>query len=134
MYNSSEFSGKIFNEICKVLPETTCRGFSKDCGMSEGYFGSIQSQKLPISTQALVFLLENLEVKKQAMSYSGKLVQMEKVKDIQQMITNEIAVRSNNEANATHGTIRKMLYEAICRRAEENFNPYSSAPPISIGF
>lgn len=131
---SNDFSNQLYAQIIKILPDTTSRSFSRDCGMSEGYWGSIQSQKLPISTQALIHLLEALEHKKSVSRYNNNTRHMDAIKRIQATITEEIANRSEREAKATKGTIRKMLYEAMMKRAEERFDPFSSAPPISIGF
>ena len=61
---SNDFSNQLYAQFIKILPDTTSRSFSRDCGMSEGYWGSISSQNLPISTQALIRLLEALEHKK----------------------------------------------------------------------
>ena len=131
---SNDFSNQLYAQIIKILPDTTSRSFSRDCGMSEGYWGSIQSQKLPISTQALIHLLEALEHKKSVSRYNNNTRHMDAIKRLQATITEEIANRSEREAKATNGTIRKMLYEAMMKRAEERFDPRSSAPPISIGF
>ena len=102
--------------------------------MSEGYWGSISSQQLPISTQALVHLLEALEVKKLASQYRNNTRHAEAITRLQSDITEEIANRSEKDTKATNGVVRKMVMEALMRRAEENFNPYSSVPPISIGW
>ena len=131
---SNQFNEEIYNKIIRVLPDTTSRSFSRDCGMSEGYWGSISSQQLPISTQALVHLLEALEVKKLASQYRNNTRHAEAITRLQSDITEETANRSEKDTKATNGVVRKMVMEALMRRAGENFNPYSSAPPISIGF
>lgn len=131
---SNDFSNQLYAQFIKILPDTTSRSFSRDCGMSEGYWGSISSQNLPISTQALIRLLEALEHKKTIFNYTNNTCHIDAIKRLQATITEEIANRSEREAKATNGTIRKMLYEAMIRRAEERFDPFSSAPPISIGF
>ena len=59
----TKFSQTLYEQICFAFPSTTARTFSKDCGMSEGYWGSTQAQQLPLSTKALINLANTMDMK-----------------------------------------------------------------------
>lgn len=49
-----EFERTLFEKVREAFPKTTARTFSRDCGKSEGYYGSIIAQQQRISTCALI--------------------------------------------------------------------------------
>ena len=57
------FTKQLFEMTSMALPEVTARKFSRYLGKSEGYYGSVSSQNLDISTNSLLFLSEILEHK-----------------------------------------------------------------------
>ena len=59
----TNFSQTLYEQICIAFPSTTARTFSKDCDMSEGYWGSTQAQQLPLSTKALINLANTMDMK-----------------------------------------------------------------------
>jgi hypothetical protein len=50
------FTKQIYEKTSMALPDVTARTFSRYCGKSEGYYGSISSQNLDISTNGLLYL------------------------------------------------------------------------------
>ena len=83
------FTKQIFDMASMALPDMTTRTFSRYCGKSDGYYGSITAQSLPLSTDALIHLAE-------------VLTQMQKIKPGQAldaalvMIAEEVAQRMQN--------------------------------------
>ena len=59
----TNFSQTLYEQICIAFPSTKTRSLSKDCGMSEGYFASTQSQLLPLSTKALTNLANTMDMR-----------------------------------------------------------------------
>ena len=57
---------------CIAFPSTTTRSFSKDCGMSEGYFASTQSQLLPLSTKALTNLANTMDMRANIVAHTDR--------------------------------------------------------------
>ena len=53
----------IYELTQKAIPDMTVRRFSRYCGKSEGYYGSLIAQNLDISTNALIHLAEVLTYK-----------------------------------------------------------------------
>ena len=58
--DTMSFEKDLFNQIKAAIPTMNVRRFSKYCGKSDGYYGSITAQALPISTNALLHLAEML--------------------------------------------------------------------------
>lgn len=117
------FTKQLFEMTSMALPEVTARKFSRYLGKSEGYYGSVSSQNLDISTNSLLFLSEILEHKNSASPNK-------KITEIQSMIALEIANRvqridSQNEA------VRKLVIRSIAKVYMESDNNYT-APPIVI--
>lgn len=119
----------IFEAVQLALPDTTCRMFSELCGMSEGYWGSIQAQDLELSTDALLHLAEMLEYKKEI---GGRCVDIVGVRKAQELIANEVARRSER-LSFTNERVRQMVLAAMARRsvvADQAFN----LPPVILGW
>ena len=58
------FTEELYQHISSLYSGMTVRGFSKLCGKSEGYFGSMKAQNLELATSAITNLLEELEQRK----------------------------------------------------------------------
>ncbi len=107
------FTQRLFEQVCEAMPNTTARTFSRDCGKSEGYYGSLTAQKLPISTNALMCLVEVLECRKELMRdmTPGRLASIETA---QQMIADEIAQRMQT-IECDNLAVRKIITGAVAR-------------------
>ena len=105
------FPQQLYRSIAEALPGTTTRIFSRYCGKSEGYYGSICAQNLPISTNALICLAEVLgqiiTVKKSFQPRTAMSLQV-----VQQMIADEIARRTQN-LQIGNLQVRKMVLRAV---------------------
>jgi hypothetical protein len=106
------------------LPDITARSFSRYCGKSEGYYGSISSQNLDISTNGLLHLSEVLESKKATNPNKH-------ITETQKLIADEIA-RRMQAVDAGNLAIRKLVLRAIAQTYMADGREYS-APPIVIG-
>ena len=133
----NNFSQTLYEQICIAFPSTTARTFSKDCDMSEGYWGSIQAQKLPISTKALNSLANTMDMKANIVAHTDGNNHKRKqlVQNIKQMIADEIAVRQTTANISSNHNLRRMILESVSKIAERRSETYvNSAPPISVGF
>ena len=120
------FEQTLYEQVRQVLPNTTTRTFSRDCGMSENYLCSIQSQGLRLSTPALLHLAEVLE-------YRRNLGQTQKpVERVLQMLADEIAVRSNRISSRSF-TVQRLVTKAIAAAAYKR-DCALNLPSISMGW
>jgi hypothetical protein len=120
------FEQKLYEQVRMVLPNTTTRTFSRDCGMSANYYCSLQSQCLPISTAALLHLAEVLE-HRQALEQTVKPVSA-----VLQMLAEEIALRRNNISSGSF-TVQRLVTKAIAAAAFQR--DYAvNVPTISMGW
>ena len=119
------FEQRLYEQVRQVLPNTTTRTFSRDCGMSENYLCSIQSQGLQLSTAALLHLAEVLE-------HRRTLGQTQKpVERVLQMLADEIAVRSNRISSSF--TVQRLVTKAIAAAAYKR-DCAVNVPSISMGW
>lgn len=118
------FTKQIFDMASMALPDMTTRTFSRYCGKSEGYYGSISAQKLPISTNSLLYLSEVLEHKKVESPNKH-------ITELQLMIAQEVARRMQS-LDTQNMAVRKMVIRAIAQTYMDGDREYS-APPILIG-
>jgi len=58
------FTEELYQHISSLYSGMTVRGFSKLCGKSEGYYGSMKAQNLELATSAITHLIEELEQRK----------------------------------------------------------------------
>ena len=120
------FEQRLYEQVCQVLPNTTTRTFSRDCGMSDNYLCSIQSQRLRISTAALLHLAEVLE-------HRRTLAQTQKpVETVLQMLAEEIAQRSN-QISSNSFTVQRLVTKAIAAAAYKR-DCAVNVPTISMGW
>ena len=111
----------------------TVRGFSKLCGKSEGYFGSMKAQNLELATSAITNLLEELEQRKMmfiSMNVSAK--QITELRDVQLFIADEIAARHHKCSENQNIKIRHILLEAVSNLADQELANRTPAP-VFIG-
>lgn len=119
------FTQKLFEQVCEAVPNTTARTFSRDCGRSEGYYGSITAQKLPITTNALMCLAEVMECRKELMRDMTPR-KLAKIEEVQQVIATEIAWRMQN-IDCNNLIVRKLITSAVAKaiatRDQHNYPP-----------
>jgi hypothetical protein len=109
------FTHQLYRHISDALPETTTRSFSRYCGKSEGYYGSICAQQLQLSTNALIYLAEILE-QLIALRYSDQASTRKKLRQAQQLIADEIAQRTQS-FDIDNLPVRKMIISAVATAA-----------------
>jgi len=108
---------ELFEDLKEIFPGTTCRSFSRLCGMSESYYGSILAQNLAISTNALLHLAELLEHKKY-LSTDMTPRRITQIQMVQEKIADEIAQRAHR-IDSGNLKVRKMLIAALARISVE---------------
>jgi hypothetical protein len=120
------FEQKLYEQVRMVLPNTTTRTFSRDCGMSANYYCSLQSQCLAISTAALLHLAEVLE-HRQALEQTSQPIDT-----VLCMLAEEIALRRNNISSGSF-TVQRLVTKAIAAAAYQR--DYAvNVPTISMGW
>jgi hypothetical protein len=117
------FTKQLFEMTSMALPEITARTFSRYLGKSEGYYGSISSQNLDISTNSLLFLAEVLD-------HKNSLSQNKRITDLQSMSAQEVAGRMQ-KLDTENEVIRKLVIRSVAKTYMERDQLYS-APPILI--
>lgn len=117
------FTRELFERTTNALPGTTAREFSRYCGKSEGYYGSISSQDLEISTSGLIYLAGLLHAK-------NSIEPNEKIRQVLAMITNEVADRTKR-IQCENEAVRRMMIKAVAHAYMQGSSDYS-APPIVI--
>lgn len=122
------FTQQLFEQISIALPNTTTRSFSRLCGKSEGYFGSINAQQLPISTNSMIYLAEIIE---HMIDITPSQQNTQKLRQVQQMIANEIAQRTHN-LDIENLPVRKMIISAVAHAAYMRDHQFN-LPAIILG-
>ena len=117
------FTKKLYKKTAEALPEITARTFSRYCGKSDGYYGSISSQNLEISTNSLLYLAEILQ-------YRNGLAPCRKIQAALNLIANEVARRLQPVETKSHA-VRDMIIKAVANAYMERESLYD-APPIII--
>lgn len=125
----SDADEAIFEAVQEALPNVTCRTFSGYCGMSEGYWGSLRAQGLELSIDALINLAENLEARKELLSYG---VRIDLIDDAHALIVEEIATRQERLSHISK-RLRNMIVNVMAQRAIKEDQQYS-LPPIIFGW
>ena len=120
------FEQTLYEQVRQVLPNTTTRTFSRDCGMSENYLCSIQSQGLKLSTAALLHLAETIEHRK-ALGQTQKPIE-----GILKLLADEVAVRTNN-INSASITVQRLITKSIATAAYQRDCVHNLAP-ITMGW
>lgn len=119
------FTNDLYGKIKAAVPDMTVRRFSRYCGMSEGYYGSITAQALPLSTNALIHLAEvltHMQQIKPSHALDAALV----------MIAEEVARRMQN-INSSNWTVRQMIVKAVAKVQVSRVDSDLAPLPIVLG-
>lgn len=127
------FTEELYQHISSLYSGMTVRGFSKLCGKSEGYFGSMKAQNLELATSAITNLLEELEQRKMMfISMNASAKQITELRDVQLFIADEIAARHHKCIENQNLKIRQMLLEAVSNLADRELDNRTPTP-VFIG-
>ena len=127
------FTEELYQHISSLYSGMTVRGFSKLCGKSEGYFGSMKAQNLELATSAITHLIEELEQRKMMfISMNASAKQITELRDVQLFIADEIAARHHKCSENQNIKIRHMLLEAVSNLADQELANRTPAP-VFIG-
>ena len=86
-----DFEQDLYTEIKVIFPTLSVRGMSKLLGKSPGYWSSISAQRMPVSNNSLVHLLDALECQKLLGSLGDR--KSCQISLVQQRIVNELSAR-----------------------------------------
>ena len=127
------FTEELYQHISSLYSGMTVRGFSKLCGKSEGYFGSMKAQNLELATSAITNLLEELEQRKMMfISMNASAKQITELRDVQLFIADEIAARHHKCSENQNIKIRHMILEAVGNLAYRELDNRTPTP-VFIG-
>ena len=127
------FTEELYQHISSLYSGMTVSGFSKLCGKSEGYYGSMKAQNLELATSAITNLLEELEQRKMMfISMNASAKQITELRDVQLFIADEIAARHHKCSENQNIKIRHMLLEAVSNLADQELANRTPAP-VFIG-
>ena len=115
----------IYELTQKAIPDMTVRRFSRYCGKSEGYYGSLIAQNLDLSTNALIHLAEVL-------TYKQTHTPCREIKQALITITEEIADRMQH-INSGNIAVRRMIIKAVAAVQMRNDGDHYTALPVLIG-
>lgn len=124
------FTHQLYEQLSQALPDMTTRRFSRYCGKSEGYYGSITSQSVPISTNSLIHLAQCIEqvIVQRVTPESATARQLRR---IQQMIADEIALRTH-DLSIANLSVRRMIIGAVAKAAYRHDHHYN-LPAVILG-
>ena len=117
------FTQQLFEMTSMALPDVTARTFSRYLGKSDGYYGSISSQNLDISTNSLLFLAEVLD-------HKNTISPNKRITELQSMIAQEVA-RRMQKLDTENEVIRKLVIRSVAKTYMERDQLFN-APPILI--
>ena len=127
------FTEELYEKISNLYVGMTVRGFSKLCGKSEGYYGSMKAQNLELATSSITNLLEELERRKMMfISMNASAKQIGELRDVQLFIADEIAQRHHKCSENQNIKIRHMLLEAVSNLADRELDNRTPTP-VFIG-
>jgi hypothetical protein len=124
------FTEELYEKISNLYVGMTVRGFSKLCGKSEGYYGSMKAQNLELSSSAISYLMEGIEEGKMAAPASTQFITQ--LTDVQLFIANEIAIRHHKCSENQNIKIRHMILEAVSNLADREIDNRTPTP-VFIG-
>lgn len=124
------FTRNIFEEMKAIDPNTTNKSFSFRCGMSEGYYASVTSQGYDLSDEAVINLLEWIEIEKIALGKSDRngYRKIEKFSAIQKSLANELAMRAHNQRQSSNKHIRSLVLGAFANLYDEKLGLNEGVP------
>ena len=85
------FEQELYEAVGRAFPGLTVRSMSKLLGKSSGYWSSVTSQNLPLSTDALTHLSEVIECQQIMCRLDSRRGQ--KLADAQQLICDQLSAR-----------------------------------------
>jgi hypothetical protein len=129
-YNKMTFTEELYQHISSLYSGMTVRGFSKLCGKSEGYYGSMKAQNLELATSAITHLIEELEQRKMAAPASTQFITQ--LTEVQLFIADEIAARHHKCSENQNIKIRHMLLESMSQLADRELDNRTPTP-VFIG-
>ena len=105
------YTKQIFNEMKAIDPNITVREFSYRCGKSEGYYGSLISQELELSDEAIINLLETLEMWKLilAKTSNNSVDKIYRISNVQKNLTRELAKRTSTNHSTQNNEVRELI-------------------------
>jgi len=109
------YTKQIFEEMKAIDPNITVREFSYRCGKSEGYYGSLISQELELSDEAIINLLETLEIWKMILGKTpnNSVDKIHRIGDVQKNLTIELAERTSTNHNTPNNQVRNLIIKAV---------------------
>ena len=124
------YTKQIFNEMKAIDPNITVREFSYRCGKSEGYYGSLISQKLELSDEAIINLLETLEMWKliSVKTPNNTVDKVHQIDDVQKNLTTELAERTSTNHNTLNNQVRNLIIKAVVNLYQSKTNADTSIP------
>ena len=119
------FNDELYEAVCSIWPKTSVRSFSKILGRSTGYWSSIKSQNLRLSTGSLMNLVNTLEMQILIAKHAEMQRQM---RDLQRKISAELAQRFIEQVEAD-----ELVLEELKQLANSNGQAsFSSSLPMPI--
>ena len=124
------YTKQIFNEMKAIDPNITVREFSYRCGKSEGYYGSLISQELELSDEAIINLLETLEMWKliTVKTPNNTVDKIHQIDDVQKNLTTELAERTSTNHNTLNNQVRNLIINAVVNLYQRKTNADTSIP------
>ena len=124
------YTKQIFNKMKAIDPNITVREFSYRCGKSEGYYGSLISQKLELSDEAIINLLETLEMWKliSVKTPNNAVDKILRISDVQKNLTSELAERTSTNHNTPNNQVRNLIINAVVNLYQNKTNADTSIP------
>ena len=123
------FTEELYERVNKLYAGMTVRGFSKLCGKSESYYGSMKTQNLELTTSAITHLMEELEQRKMTLSsMNASSKRITQLSNIQRFIADEVALRHHKCSENQNIKIRHMLLEAVSNLADRELDSRTPLP------
>jgi hypothetical protein len=108
---------ELYERVKALFPDTTTRLFSRYCGMSDGYYGSVVAQGLQISNEALLILAQVLEHKRE-LECAQDGAKAAGVRALQEQIAQMVATRSQPHCDGSV-QVNRMLLRALAKLCYE---------------
>jgi len=124
------YTKQIFKEMKAIDPNITVREFSYRCGKSEGYYGSLISQELELSDEAIINLLETLEIWKMILGKTpnNSVDKIHRIGDVQKHLTSELAERTSTNHKTPNSQVRRLIINAVVNLYQSKTTADTSIP------
>lgn len=120
------FTNDLYGKIKAAVPDMTVRRFSRYCGMSDGYYGSVTAQSLPLSTNALIHLAEVL-------THMQQIKPSHALDAALAMIADEVARRMQSINSSSNWAVRQMIVKAVAKVQVNRVDSDLAPLPIVLG-